>query len=727
MPRGMLDVLGFASELAALALPVALVVILIWRRRVRAIVELLVAGVAAALLTGGASAWLMGYAPAQFQTAFAPLVGEAESPPVPPLPALIVAVVTVTSRLNLRRIFQVALFAVAGTFTVDLLQGEASVAGMLVALGTGRVVGLTVRMAAGEPSVAPRGLDIAQTLTGHGYRVHRVEADPLADHRRYVVETDAGPLGVLVLDRESEGAGMLARLVDRLRTREELLPRHAATMRATTDRLTLLGLALDWAGARAPRLRRVIRLGPDATLLVHDHIPGRAVRDLSGDELTDEMLADLWHQLGQMHAYQVAHRRLGPQTILAGEDGHIWLLNPSGGEVAAPDLALRTDLAQALVTTALVAGPDRAVASAIRALGSEAVARSVPLLQPVLLTRSTRRALREHRKLLAALRDRIRSEVGGPPAQPVRIRRFRLLSLVTGVATVVAVYLVGTQLAEVPIGDVVGQADWRWVIIAVAALVLNYVGAAYAVLGFVPEPVPFRRTLAAQVTLGFVRLVGPVAVSGSAINLRLLTKAGVPGPLAAASVAAYQLGAFVVTVPLIAGLGVASGLSVSGLRPSTATLAVATAAVVAGGLLTLLPPIRRRIRRLWDDFARSGISRLLDVLSRPRKLAEAVGGILLQTLALVACFYASVRAVGGTPDPAALAVVQMVGHTVGTAAPTPGGLGAVEAALTAGVTAIGEPAAVAVPAVLLFRIISFWLPILPAWLLWSQLQRRNVL
>jgi uncharacterized membrane protein YbhN (UPF0104 family) len=727
MPRGMVGVLAFASGLAAWALPLVLVTILIWRRWIRAIVELLVAGLAGGLLAGGASAWLMESAADQFRTAFAPLVGQAGSLPVPVLPALIVAVVTVTSRLDLRRVFQVAMFAVVGIFTVGLLQGEASVAGTLVALGAGRVVGLTVRMASGERSAAPRGRDVAQALAAHGYRVQRVEADPVVDRRRYVVETDEGPLGVLVLDREHEGAGLLARLVDRLRTREELLPRQAVTMRAVTDHLTLLWLALDWAGARTPRLRRVIRLGPDATLLVQDHVPGRPLRDLSADELTDEMLADLWQQLGRMRAYQVAHRRLGPQTILAGEAGRIWLLNPSGGEVAAPDLALRTDLAQALVTTALVVGPDRAVASAVRALGTPAVAGAVPLLQAIVLTRSTRRALRAHRDVLTALRDRIGSEIGGAPAQPVRVRRFRLLSLVTGVATVVAVYLVSTQLAEVPIGDVVGGADWRWVAAAVVAMLLNYVGAAFAVLGFVPEPVPFGRTLAAQVTLGFVRLVGPLAVSGSAINLRLLTKSGVPGPQAAASVAAYQLGAVVVTVPLIAGLGLASGLGVSGLRPSTTTLAVATAVVIAGGLLTLIPPIRRRIRRFWDDFARHGMSRLLSVLSRPRKLAEAIGGVLLQTLALVACFYACVRAAGGDPNPAALAVVQMVGHTVGSAAPTPGGLGAVEATLSAGVTAIGTPTAVAVPAVLLFRIISFWLPILPAWLLWTQLQRRNLL
>ncbi|HEY8472840.1 MAG TPA: lysylphosphatidylglycerol synthase transmembrane domain-containing protein [Natronosporangium sp.] len=731
VPAALVDVVGFAAELAAWALPLALVGILIWRRWVRTIVELLAAGLAAAAITVGASIWLETYAPEQVERAFAPLVADPERAPIPALPALVVAVVTVATRLKSRRVFQVALLAVAGTFTVGLLRGEASVAGTLVALGTGRVIGLAARLIGGEQLVVPRAADIVRALVEHGHRVRRVVADPVADYRRYVVETDDGPLGVLVLNREIEGAGLLSRLVDRLRTREEILPRQAVTMRTITDRLTLIGLALEWAGARVPRLRQVIRLDAETTLLVQDHIRGRPLRELAADgksdELTDEMLTDLWQQLDRMRAHQVAHRRLGPSTILAGDDGHIWLLNPSGGEVAAPDVALGTDLAQALVTTALVAGPDRVAASAVRTLGAETVSRAVPLLQALVLTRGTRRTLREHRDLLAALRDRIGSEVGGPPATPVRVRRFRLLSLVTGVATVVAVYLVATQLSEVPIGEVVGQADWRWVAVAVVAMAVNYIGAAYAVLGFVPEPVPFRHALAAQVTLGFVRVVAPVAVSGAAINLRLLTKAGVPGPAAAASVAAYQLGAVVVTVPLIAVLGVVSGLGVSGLSPSPTVLAATTGAILAGGLVTLIPPIRRRIRKFWDDFARRGMSRLLDVLSRPRKLAEAVGGVLLQTLALVVCFYASIRAVGGRSDFAGLAVVQMVGQTVGSAAPTPGGLGAVEAALSAGVTALGSPAAVAVPGVLLFRIISFWLPMLPAWLLWTQLQRREIL
>jgi glycosyltransferase 2 family protein len=138
-------------------------------------------------------------------------------------------------------------------------------------------------------------------------------------------------------------------------------------------------------------------------------------------------------------------------------------------------------------------------------------------------------------------------------------------------------------------------------------------------------------------------------------------------------------------------------------------------------------PIRARALASWKEFAQRGLPRLLDVMGNPRKLAEALGGIVLQATTLIFCFYACLQAMGATVNIAALAVVQLVGNTVGTAVPTPGGLGAVEAALTAGVTAIGVSTGVAVSSVLLFRLVSFWLPILPGWIMWTQMQKRNLL
>jgi uncharacterized membrane protein YbhN (UPF0104 family) len=57
--------------------------------------------------------------------------------------------------------------------------------------------------------------------------------------------------------------------------------------------------------------------------------------------------------------------------------------------------------------------------------------------------------------------------------------------------------------------------------------------------------------------------------------------------------------------------------------------------------------------------------------------------------------------------------------------PTPGGLGAVEAALSAALTAAGLPGATAVSAVLLFRTLTFWLPVPAGWGAFNYLERHQ--
>lgn len=82
---------------------------------------------------------------------------------------------------------------------------------------------------------------------------------------------------------------------------------------------------------------------------------------------------------------------------------------------------------------------------------------------------------------------------------------------------------------------------------------------------------------------------------------------------------------------------------------------------------------------------------------------------------------------GAHPAILAAALVFLAGNTVGSATPTPGGLGGVEAVMAAGLTASGIPAHHAIPAVLLFRMASFWLPIPAGWISYEVLQRHGVL
>jgi glycosyltransferase 2 family protein len=74
-----------------------------------------------------------------------------------------------------------------------------------------------------------------------------------------------------------------------------------------------------------------------------------------------------------------------------------------------------------------------------------------------------------------------------------------------------------------------------------------------------------------------------------------------------------------------------------------------------------------------------------------------------------------------------VAVVYLGGSALAAAAPTPGGLGAMEAALVAGLTAFGLASGPAIIGVLAFRLVTFWLPILPGWLAFRSLRRTQVI
>jgi len=116
---------------------------------------------------------------------------------------------------------------------------------------------------------------------------------------------------------------------------------------------------------------------------------------------------------------------------------------------------------------------------------------------------------------------------------------------------------------------------------------------------------------------------------------------------------------------------------------------------------------------------------LVEVAQDPRKLIEGVGGALLLSLAYIACLATCVAAFGGSVPIANIGVVYLTGSALGSIIPTPGGLGAVEAALTAGLTAAGVPGGVAAGAVLLFRLLTFWLPVPLGWAALHYLEREH--
>ncbi|MFE5891495.1 YbhN family protein [Streptomyces sp. NPDC056462] len=317
------------------------------------------------------------------------------------------------------------------------------------------------------------------------------------------------------------------------------------------------------------------------------------------------------------------------------------------------------------------------------------------------------------------------------PVEPARLERVRPRTLISFIAGAIGAYFLLTQLTHIEFGPLIANAQWGWVAAAVLFSAASYFAAAMALLGFVPERVPFRRTVSAQVAGSFVKIVAPAAVGGVALNTRFLQRAGVRPGLAVASVGASQLFGLGCHILMLLSFGYLTGTEKTpSLSPSRTVIAGLLTVAVLVLVVTSVPFLRKfvvtRVRSLFAGV----VPRMLDVLQRPQKLVTGIGGMLLLTACFVMCLDASIRAFGseGTSiSIASVAVVFLAGNALGSAAPTPGGVGAVEATLTVGLIAVGLPSEVAAPSVLLFRLLTLWLPVLPGWLAFNHLTRKGAL
>jgi uncharacterized membrane protein YbhN (UPF0104 family) len=428
-----------------------------------------------------------------------------------------------------------------------------------------------------------------------------------------------------------------------------------------------------------------------------------------------------------LHEHRVTHRSLTADRILLTGHDQVMLLDPGDGDVAASDLQVRLDLAQLLAELALYVGPDRAADLALAKAGADELVGVVPLLQRVALARSTRAELRRRRDVLPALRQRLLAAVPGGEVTPVRLERIRLRSLVTLVASVAAAYLLAGELARVSLGHALQTADVRWGLVALALSAVTYAAATLELSGFVPDRLPFIRTMLAQLAGSFVTLVTPAAVGGVSVNIRYLQRRKIPAPVAAASVGVSQLVALVLHILLlVVSIAIAGAAAKEPFRPppTWSYFVLAGLVVLALGVLAV-PAGRRLLRARVQPIFGQVLPRLLEVAQQPRKLAEGIGGALLLTVTYIFCLAACVQAFHGSAAIASIAVVYLTGSALGSIIPTPGGIGAVEAALTAGLVAAGLHGTEAASSVLLFRLLTFWLPVPFGWAALSYLESKD--
>jgi undecaprenyl-diphosphatase len=619
------------------------------------------------------------------------------------------------------------LVAVARIVTGTVLPME-----LIIAIATGVTAGAAVLVAFGVPDRRMGPGEIAEALRSAGVPVETVRAaDVEAKGSRPFVAVSANGkrLFVKALGSDQRDADLLYRGYRAVRLQNVGDTRPAASLFQAVEHQALVGVMAERAGVTVPSIDRVVKADDGTALLVMDWVDGSSLEHLPADRITDDLLARLWAAVDKLHRAGIAHRSLRAANVMVSPAGVPTIADFSFAELAATSRQKDLDVAELLASLAALVGEDQAVSSAAEVLGAAGVAPAVPLLQPLALSAGTRRAVARQPGLLTRTRSRAAEASGQPAPELVRVERVRPRTLLTIAALCGAYYYLLPDLAKV--GNpwrALESAQWAWVLVAIAFSVLTYLASAVGLLGGVSVRVPFWPTVLTQGASSFVNRVSPANVGGMALNVRFLQKSGVEPTAGVAAVGVNALAGVLVHLVLLVIFLVWAGRSTASAfkLPSSSKLLVilGVAAAVIGIVIATRQGRRFAARKLLPPL-RSSVASLRRVARSPVRLGMLLGGSALVTLAYVAGLVASVQAFGGGGSIAQIGAVYMVSAAAAAASPTPGGVGAIEALLTAGLTAIGISPGTAVSAVVIYRLATYWLPVAPGWLSWRLLQRMD--
>jgi membrane-associated phospholipid phosphatase len=272
----------------------------------------------------------------------------------------------------------------------------------------GFAVGAVVHLILGAPGGSPSAGRVRRALVDSGFEPAEVVAQGRPDaprSARFLATTTAGErLFVKFIPRERRDWDLAYRAWRRLTRRAASDPGRFGSPSEQVEREAYMILLAGTVGVRVPRVLLARPTGNGAGLLVMEYIPGAALAELASEQLDDQFLAELWRQVGVLHAHRIAHHDLGGRSVVVDARHQPWLVDFDASEAMAGGLGLADDVAELLVSLARVVGAERSLAGARAGLGPEVVGAALDQGDPSRLSMQTRDALRADPALWDTLR-----------------------------------------------------------------------------------------------------------------------------------------------------------------------------------------------------------------------------------------------------------------------------------------------------------------------------------
>ena len=315
--------------------------------------------------------------------------------------------------------------------------------------------------------------------------------------------------------------------------------------------------------------------------------------------------------------------------------------------------------------------------------------------------------------------------------EPRRLVR-RTLQIVAALAVVGLVLLLAPGLGEVR--DLLTEARPEWVALAVAFEAMSCVSYVLLFRPIFCHSMPWRTSWEIGLAeLGAGSIVPASGAGGLALGAWILREGGMPAERIASRSVAFFLIKSSVNFIAVAVLGSVMALGLLGPDLSAWLTAVpAAGAVIVIAAVLVVPrlgvggPVAAdagRMRRVVREVRKAlvGGAREAVQIVRSRNLLVITGSLGYWAWDN-AVLWATFHAFGFSPPIAVILLGYLIGQ-LGGLLPLPGGLGGIDGGLIGTLIVYGTPAAATAAAVLVYRVILFWLPLLVGTVAFISLRR----
>ncbi|HUA94790.1 MAG TPA: YbhN family protein [Acidimicrobiales bacterium] len=671
-----------------------------------------------------------------------------------PLARVAAAMAVATAALPyLSRSFQRILeLIVALAALSSVVQGSGLPISVVASLVIGWGVTAAVHLVFGSPLGLPSAAEVAALMEDVGIHARGLYATPdqVWGVARYQGEDGGGPLAVSVYGRDARDAQLLAKTYRFLAYRDSG-PTLTLTRVQQVEHEAYLTLLAGRAGVHGPEVLTAGTIGPsrDAVLIsrppagssLDELVQVAAARDGAvgdGDPalLSEGALDDLFTGMLALRRARIAHGAISPATVVVADDGAVGLVDFRNATAAGRAERIDRDLAAALATASLGAGPQRVVASAERVLPRDVLAAALPFLQRAALDPVLSRALRGHKSMLEELREVGAEAAGVDVPKLAEPRRISWVTLAIVAGSVIGGWaLIGVLINVTQSWSTITGARWGWVVATFVFAQLAYLANAVETTGSIVDRLSYGRVVALEVANAFVALAGGT-MAVLATRVRFFQQEGYDATLAVSSgvvistVSWIVKGAlFLIALPLAIGSMHFTTTPSGGSHSHVVWLIIVVIVGVAVflGVVLAVP----RLRRVARDKLRPKLSEVLGHLrvlaGHPRKMVEIFGGAAMSQLTIAFALGTALHAFDQHLSLASLLVVLTLASMLGGVSPVPGGMGVVEAGMIIGLTAAGIPQDDAVAATFVQRLFTSYLPPIWGWFVLVWMRRREYL